>query len=73
MLVVVGNQRPPLFGRSWLQSMQLHWAALHQLQENTSSSIVAWFSALFNKDVDTIKGYQEITPEQNLCLRRASQ
>ena len=30
-LVVEGNQRPPLFGHNWLQSIQLDWTALHQL------------------------------------------
>ena len=60
LLVVAGNQRPPLFGRNWLQSIQLNWAALHQLRENTSSSIVTRFSAVFNKDVGTIKGYKAV-------------
>ena len=59
LLVVAGNQRPPLFSRNWLQSIQLDWTALHKLRENTSS-IVSRFPAVFNKDVGTIKGYKAI-------------
>ena len=32
LLDVAGNQRPPMFGQNWLQSIQLYWALLHQLQ-----------------------------------------
>ena len=52
---MAGNQRPPKLGRhNWLQNIQLDWPALHQLQENTSST-VNQFLAVFNKDVGTIK------------------
>ena len=36
LLVVAGSQRPLLFGHNWLQSIQLDWVALHQLQEIAS-------------------------------------
>ena len=55
LLVVAGNQRPSLFGHTWLLSIQLHWVVLHHLQENALSSIISLFPAVFNKDVDTMK------------------
>ena len=55
LLVVAGNHRPSLFGHTWLLSIQLDWVVLHHLQENTLSSIISLFPAVFNKDVDTIK------------------
>ena len=33
LLLVAGNQRLPLFGCKWLQSIQLNWAALHELRK----------------------------------------
>ena len=59
LLVVAGTQRPPLFGRNWLQSIHLDWTALHQLREN-ASGIVGRFPAVFGRDVGTIKGYKAI-------------
>ena len=59
LLVVAGTQRPPLFSRNWLQSIQLDWTALHQLRE-TALGIVGRFPAVFGRDVGTIKEYKAI-------------
>ena len=59
LLVVAGTQRPSLFSRNWLQSIQLDWTALHQLREN-ALGIVGRFPAVFGRDVGTIKEYKAI-------------
>ena len=59
LLIVGGNQKPALFGRNWLQSIQLDWAELHQVREK-ASSMVSRFPTVFNKEVGIIKGYKAI-------------
>ena len=57
---MAGNERPPLFGRDWMQGIQLDWAGLHQIREKVSASIISWFPAVFSKEVGKIKGYKAI-------------
>ena len=60
LILVAGNERPPLFGRKWMQVIQLDWAKLHQIREKAAASIVSWFPAVFNAEVGKIKGYKAV-------------
>ena len=67
LLIVAGNERPPLFGRDWIQGIQLDWAGLHQIREKVSASIISRFLAVFSKEVGKIKGYKAI-----ICQRQGT-
>ena len=41
LLIVAGKERPPLFGRDWMQNIQLDWAKLHQIREKVPASIIS--------------------------------
>ena len=58
LLIVAGEQRPPLLGRDWLHSIKLDWAKLHYVQEGLLQDTVSKFPAVFQKNVGTIKGYK---------------
>ena len=76
LLIVAGNKRLPLFGRDWMQGIQLDWAGLHQIREKVSASIISRFPAVFSKEVGKIKRYKAIIHLRqgtNLYLRRAGQ
>lgn len=60
LLIVAGNQRPALFGRDWMQSVQLDWARLHQIRQGTSANVISKFPTVFHKTVGTIKGYKAV-------------
>ena len=51
------DQSPTLFGRDWMQSIQLDWARLHQ---STSANAINKFPSVFSKAVGTIKGYKAV-------------
>ena len=57
LLIVAEDQRPTLFGRDWMQSIQLDWARLHQ---STSANTINKFPSVFSKSVGTIKGYKAV-------------
>ena len=55
LLIVTGQQRPPLFGRDWLHSIQIEWTEVHQIRRGQEADIVP---LVFQKGVGTIKGYK---------------
>ena len=58
LLIVAGQQRPPLFGRDWLHNIRLDWMKLHQIRMGLSTDIANRFPAVFQKSVGTIRGYK---------------
>lgn len=60
LLIVAGDQKPALFGRNWMQGIQLDWARLHQIRQNTSTNIINKFPSVFSKTVGTITGYKAV-------------
>ena len=60
LILVAGNERPPLFGRNWMQGIQLDWAKLHQIREKATASIVSRFPAVFSAEVGKIQGYKAV-------------
>ena len=76
LLIVIGQQRPPLFGRDWLHSIQIEWTKVHQIRRGQEADIVNRFPLVFQKGVGTIKGTKQIfdsKKEQNQFLRKAVQ
>ena len=55
LILVAGNERPPLFGRNWMQGIQLDWAKLHQIRQKATASIVSRFPAVFSAEVGKIR------------------
>ena len=60
LIIVAGNERPPLFGRNWMQEIQLDWAEMHQIREKVAANIVGRFPAVFSNEVGKIKGYKAV-------------
>ena len=58
LLIVAGEQRPPLLGRDWLHSIKLDWAKLQHVREGLLQDTVSKFPAVFQKNVGTIKEYK---------------
>ena len=58
LLIVTGQQRPSLFGRDWLHSIQIEWTEVHQIRRGQEADIVNRFPLVFQKGVGTIKGYK---------------
>ena len=57
LLIVAGDQRPPLCGCDWMQSIQLDWGRLHQIWQGT---YISKFPSVFIKTIGTIKGYKAV-------------
>ena len=60
LIIVAGNERPPLFDGDWMQVIQLDWAELHQIREKAPVSIVSQFPAGFSTEVGKIRGYKAV-------------
>ena len=60
LLIVAGDQRPALFGRDWMQSIQLDWAKLHQIRQGTAANLINTFPSVFSKSMGTIKGHKAV-------------
>ena len=58
LLIVAGNQKPQLLGFNWLQSIQLDWTKLHQVQGGISLIIIKRFPGVFSRKVGTMKSYR---------------
>ena len=56
LILVAGNERPPLFGCSWMQGIQLDWAKQNQVREKVIASNVSQFPAIFSAEVGKIQG-----------------
>jgi len=54
---IAGIQKPVLFGRNWMASVELKWNELHQVQPDSLQQILDKHSDLFEKAVGTIQGY----------------
>ena len=49
-----------MFGRNWMQGIQLDWAKLHQIREKATASIISRFPAVFSAAVGKIQGYKAV-------------
>lgn len=58
LLIVTGQQRPPLFGCDWLHSIQIDWTEVKQIWKGQTANIMKKFPLVFQKGVGTIKGYK---------------
>ena len=73
LLIVTGQQRPPLFGRDWLHSIQIEWTEIHQIRRAQEPDIINKFPLVFQKGVGTIKRYKadiRLKKERNQFLRK---
>jgi len=43
LIIVAGDQKPALFGRDWMLSIQLDWAKLHQIRQGTAANLISKF------------------------------
>ena len=77
LLIVRGQQQPPLPGRDWLHSIQIDWTEIHQIQRARETDINKRFPLVFQKGVRAIRGYradiQPLKKVQNQFLRKVAQ
>ena len=59
-LVVVEGSGPMLFGRNWLNALQLNWSKIHHTQAPSVQEILAQYSEVFEKGLGMFKG-QEVS------------
>ena len=57
-LVVVASSGPSLIGCDWLSQLCLDWQAIHRLQEQTLSEVLAKHKAVFEEGLGTLKGFE---------------
>ena len=58
LLIVRGQQRPPLLGRDWLHSIQIDWKETYQIRKARETDIMKRFPLVFQKGVGAIRGYR---------------
>ena len=58
-LILVDGDGTPLLGRNWLKEPQLHWHNIYLVSKTeTLSDILKRHDKVFNKGLDTIKGFK---------------
>ncbi len=57
-LIVLSGDGPSLFGRNWLESIQLDWKQIHQVQGSTLQEVLGRHQDVFQEGLGTMKGYE---------------
>lgn len=57
-LIIVEGKGPSLFGRNWLQHIQLDWGSIKKLKSPDLESLLHKFNDLFEEKLGTMKGME---------------
>ena len=57
-LIVVAGEGPSLFGRDWLQAIQIDWRAIKQVRQHQLSDVLDKYKAVFQPGLGTLEGYK---------------
>ena len=56
LLIVVDGKGPSLFGRNWLQKLQLNWGAIQRVDATSAVNLLHEYADVFAPGLGNIKG-----------------